>query len=42
MNLNSIQELNEHVQQESEFLNRLLDEIRKVIVGQDVLVRGSS
>ena len=38
MNLNSIQELNEHVQQESEFLNRLLDEIRKVIVGQDVLV----
>ncbi len=38
MNLNSIQELNEHVQQESEFLNRLLDEIRKVIVGQDALV----
>ena len=38
MNLNSIQELNEHVQQESEFLNRLLDEIRKVIVGQDILV----
>ena len=38
MNLNSIQELNEHVRQESEFLNRLLDEIRKVIVGQDALV----
>ncbi len=38
MNLNSIQELNEHVQQESVFLNRLLDEIRKVIVGQDALV----
>ena len=38
MNLNSIQELNEHVQRESEFLNRLLDEIRKVIVGQDALV----
>ena len=38
MNLNSIQELNEHVQQESEFLNRLLNEIRKVIVGQDALV----
>ena len=38
MNLNSIQELNEHVRQESQFLNRLLDEIRKVIVGQDVLV----
>ncbi len=38
MNLNSIQELNENVQKESEFLNRLLDEIRKVIVGQDTLV----
>ena len=38
MNLNSIQELNARVQQESEFLNRLLDEIRKVIVGQDALV----
>ena len=38
MNLNSIQELNARVQQESEFLNRLLDEIRKVIVGQDTLV----
>ena len=38
MNLNSIQELNEHVQHESVFLNRLLDEIRKVIVGQDALV----
>ena len=38
MNLNSIQELNQHVRQESEFLNRLLDQIRKVIVGQDTLV----
>ena len=38
MNLDSIQELNEHIQKESEFLNRLLEEIRKVIVGQDVLV----
>ena len=38
MNLDSIQELNEHIQKESEFLNRLLDEIRKVIVGQDALV----
>ena len=38
MNLDSIQELNEHIQKESEFLNRLLEEIRKVIVGQDALV----
>ena len=38
MNLDSIQELNEHIQKESEFLNRLLEEIRKVIVGQDTLV----
>ena len=38
MNLDSIQELNEHIQKESEFLNRLLKEIRKVIVGQDTLV----
>ena len=38
MNLDSIQELNEHIRKESEFLNRLLEEIRKVIVGQDALV----
>ena len=38
MNLDSIQELNEHIQKESKFLNRLLEEIRKVIVGQDALV----
>ena len=38
MNLDSIQELNEHIRNESEFLNRLLEEIRKVIVGQDTLV----
>ena len=38
MDLNNIQDLNEHVQKESEFLNRLQIEIRKVIVGQDVLV----
>ena len=38
MNLDSIQDLNEHIQKESEFLNRLLEEIRKVIVGQDALV----
>ncbi|MYA60952.1 MAG: MoxR family ATPase [Dehalococcoidia bacterium] len=38
MNLDSIQELNDHIQKESEFLNRLLEEIRKVIVGQDALV----
>ena len=38
MDLNSIQELNENVQRESEFLNRLQSEIRKVIVGQDTLV----
>ncbi len=38
MNLNGIQELNERVRKESEFLNGLQDEIRKVIVGQDVLV----
>ena len=38
MDLNSIQELNDHVQREAEFLERLLREIRKVIVGQDVLV----
>lgn len=38
MNRNSIRELNEHVQRESAFINRLLDEIRKVMVGQDALV----
>ncbi len=38
MDLSSIQDLNEHVHKESEFLNRLQSEIRKVIVGQDVLV----
>ena len=38
MNLTSIRELNEQVQRESAFINRLLDEIRKVMVGQDELV----
>ncbi len=38
MELSSIRDLNEHVQRESAFLNRLLDEIRKVMVGQDALV----
>ena len=38
MNLSGIRELNEHVQKEAEFLDRLLDEIRKVVVGQDTLV----
>lgn len=38
MNLTSIRELNEQVQRESGFINRLLDEIRKVMVGQDELV----
>ena len=35
MNLTSIRDLNEQVQRESAFINRLLDEIRKVMVGQD-------
>ena len=38
MNLNSIRELNEQVQREAAFLNRLLAEIRKVMVGQDTLI----
>ena len=38
MNLTSIREINEQVQRESAFINRLLDEIRKVMVGQDELV----
>ena len=38
MNLASIRELNEQVQEESEFLNNLIEEIRKVVVGQDALV----
>ena len=38
MNLTSIRDLNEQVQRESAFINRLLDEIRKVMVGQDELV----
>ena len=38
MNLTSIREINEQVQEESEFLNNLIEEIRKVVVGQDVLV----
>ena len=38
MNLASIRDLNEQVQEESAFLNNLIEEIRKVVVGQDVLV----
>ena len=38
MDLTSIRELNDHVQRESLFLNRLSEEIRKVVVGQDALV----
>ncbi len=38
MDLASIRELNDHVQRESLFLNRLSEEIRKVVVGQDALV----
>ena len=38
MNLSSIRELNEQVQEESAFLNNLIEEIRKVLVGQDTLV----
>ncbi len=38
MNLSSVRELNERVQRESDFLNELLGEIRKIVVGQDTLV----
>ena len=38
MNLSSIRELNEQVQEESTFLNELIEEIRKVVVGQDTLI----
>ena len=38
MNLSSIRELNRQVEEESDFLNELLEEIRKVVVGQDTLV----
>ncbi len=38
MDITSIRELNDQVRRESAFLNRLLDEIRKVMVGQDELV----
>lgn len=38
MNLSSIRELNEQVQEESTFLNELIEEIRKVVVGQDALI----
>ena len=38
MNLSSIRELNEQVQEESSFLNNLIEEIRKVVVGQDTLI----
>ena len=38
MNLASIRDLNEQVQEESAFLNNLIEEIRKVVVGQDTLV----
>ena len=38
MNLTSIRELNDHVQRESSFLDRLVGEIRKVMVGQDELI----
>ena len=38
MNLSSIREMNRRVEEESAFLNELLDEIRKVVVGQDTLV----
>ena len=38
MNLSSIREMNRRVEEESAFLNELLEEIRKVVVGQDTLV----
>lgn len=38
MNLTSIRDLNEQVQEESAFLNNLIEEIRKVVVGQDLLI----
>ena len=38
MNLSSIRDLNQKVQEESAFLNNLIEEIRKVVVGQDILV----
>ena len=38
MNLSSIREMNRRVEEESAFLNELLEEIRKVVVGQDALV----
>ena len=38
MDLASIRELNDHVERESLFLNRLSEEVRKVVVGQDALV----
>ena len=38
MNLSSIRELNQQVKEESAFLNNLIEEIRKVVVGQDALV----
>ena len=38
MNMTGIRELNEQVEREAMFLHDLLSEIRKVIVGQDVLV----
>ena len=38
MNLTSIREIDEQVQEESAFLNNLIEEIRKVVVGQDTLV----
>ena len=38
MNLTDIRELNQQVQEESVFLNNLIEEIRKVVVGQDTLI----
>ena len=38
MNLAGLRALNQQVEQEASFLQNLLDEIRKVIVGQDALV----
>ncbi|HAC20156.1 MAG TPA: ATPase, partial [Dehalococcoidia bacterium] len=38
MNLAGLRALNQQVEQEASFLRNLLDEIRKVIVGQDALV----
>ncbi len=38
MNAANIRDINEHVRKEAEFLERLLDEIRRVVVGQDLLV----